>query len=168
MSGGSVGLKRGNVGITDSASYDGADPEYGAGRDTKARLTLSNGLTIWDIAGNVWEWTNNSITCAGANCTTSEMPYDATPASEWVEFTALAGYGSLTYNDIRPSNSAWNSTYGMGQIYTDADAAYPSGNVHAFVRGGGWFNGANAGAFTLALDGAPADSGAAVGFRCAQ
>jgi len=25
-------------------------------------LTLSNGQYIWDIPGNVWEWTNDTIT----------------------------------------------------------------------------------------------------------
>lgn len=55
------GLKRGNVGITDSASYDGADPEQGMGRNSKAKHVLSNGAEIWDLSGNVWEWTSDTI-----------------------------------------------------------------------------------------------------------
>ncbi len=161
-------LYRGNNGTADACGYNGSDPEYGAGRDVKASLALSNGQTIWDIAGNVWEWTNNTISCAGANCTAREMPYDASPASEWVEFTALARYGSLSYSAIRPSNSTWNSTYGMGKIYTDVDAASPSGNIHAFYRGGNWSNGADAGVFALALSFAPSNSVTSIGFRCVR
>ncbi|MDF1498795.1 MAG: SUMF1/EgtB/PvdO family nonheme iron enzyme, partial [Patescibacteria group bacterium] len=162
------GLKRGNVGIIDSASYNGSDPEFGTGRDTKAKFTLSNGETIWDFSGNVWEWTNDTIACAGANCTTGEMPYDATPASEWIEFTAINTYGQLSYDKIRPSNSSWNANYGSGRLYTDADAAYPSGNTHAFLRGGNWYDGAGAGAFMLTLSDAPSYSYTSVGFRCVR
>jgi formylglycine-generating enzyme required for sulfatase activity len=169
--GGAVGsgmLKRGNVGITDSASYNGSDPEFGTGRDTKAQLVLSNGETIWDLSGNVWEWTNDVISCAGAACTVAEMPFDSTPASEWIEFTAINTYGQLSYDKIRPSNSAWNSNYGSGRLYTDADAASPSGNVHAFLRGGNWADGATAGAFTLSLGSAPGNSNTSFGFRCVR
>ncbi|MDD3006938.1 MAG: SUMF1/EgtB/PvdO family nonheme iron enzyme [Candidatus Pacebacteria bacterium] len=169
--GGAVGsemLKRGNVGIPDDGSYDGSDPEFGTGRDTKAQLVLSNGETIWDLSGNVWEWTNDVISCAGAACTVAEMPFDSTPASEWIEFTAINTYGQLSYDKIRPSNSAWNSNYGSGRLYTDADAASPSGNVHAFVRGGYWGSGADAGAFTLNLSNAAGNSSTYVGFRCVR
>lgn len=38
----------------------------------------------------------------------------------------------------------------------------------AFLRGGNWNNGANAGAFTLNLNNAPANSDTNIGFRCAR
>ncbi|MCK5630733.1 MAG: SUMF1/EgtB/PvdO family nonheme iron enzyme, partial [Nanoarchaeota archaeon] len=160
------GLYRGNVGITDSASYDGLNPEYGTGRNSKAELALSNGATIWDLSGNVWEWTNDTIACAGEECTIDEMPYGIIPASGWIEFTAINTYGSLSYDEIRPSNSNWNAGYGVGRLYTDYDAAYPSGNIHAFRRGGDWHHGAHVGVFTLFLYNAPSGSYTSVGFRC--
>lgn len=162
------GLKRGNVGIVDSASYNGADPEYGATRDTKAQLVLSNGETIWDFSGNVWEWTNSTISCAGANCTIAEMPFDATPTSEYIEFTAINTYGQLSYDKIRPSNSSWNANYGMGRLYTDADAASQSENVHAFLRGGTWDQGVYAGVFSLYLNYAASHANTYIGFRCVR
>ncbi len=55
------GLKRGNVGLLDSVGYDGTDPEYGTGRDEKAKLVLSNGNEVWDLSGNVWHWTAGTI-----------------------------------------------------------------------------------------------------------
>jgi len=166
--GGVVGsgiLKRGNVGLTDVGSYDGGDPETGI-LDSKAILKLSNGNEIYHFSGNVWEWTNDVISCAGANPTIAEMPFDSTPASEWIEFTAVATYGKLSYNKIRPSNSLWNSNYGMGRLYTDADFASPSGNIHTLRRGGRWGNGVDAGAYTLYLGDAPSSSDTSIGFRC--
>ncbi|MEA3514679.1 MAG: SUMF1/EgtB/PvdO family nonheme iron enzyme [Nanoarchaeota archaeon] len=165
---GSGGLYRGNVGNLDSVGYDGDDPESGTGRDTKAELALSNGGTIWDLSGNVWEWTDDTIVCAGASCTTEEMPYDSNPDSEWIEFTAINTYGLLSYDEIRPSNSNWNADYGVGRLYTDDNAANPTGNVHAFLRGGGSDAGANAGAFALLLSDAPSASDRKIGFRCVQ
>ena len=170
-SGGSVGsggMYRGNVGLDDALGYDGSDPEYGTGRNSKASLTLSNGQVIWDLSGNVWEWTNNTIACGAAQCTTDEMPYDATPASEWIEFNTINTYGQLSYDQIRPSNPAWISTQGMGKLYTDYDVASPSGNTHAFRRGGYWGNTTIAGAFALHLGDAPAGSFTQVGFRCVR
>lgn len=38
----------------------------------------------------------------------------------------------------------------------------------AFLRGGNWNNGANAGAFTLNLNNSPANSNENIGFRCAR
>ena len=38
----------------------------------------------------------------------------------------------------------------------------------AFIRGGNWDNGANAGAFTLNLNNAPENSNTNIGFRCAS
>jgi len=59
---GSGMIKRGNVGLDDVGSYNGANPEYGIDRNTKAELTLSNGETIWDISGNVYEWIDDTCT----------------------------------------------------------------------------------------------------------
>jgi len=162
------GLFRGNVGILDSASYNGSDPEYGTGRNVKAKLVLSNGEEIWDLSGNVWEWVNQVIACAGAQCTVDEMPYDATPGSEWVEFTAINSYGELDYDKIRPAGNGLNADYGVGQIYTDSNAASLSGNTHAFLRGGDWGDGAGAGVFTLILNNAPSYTHTLFGFRCAR
>lgn len=104
----------------------------------KRTLALSNEAEIWDIPGNLWEWTNDTIECAAANCTSDEMPYGSSPASEWVEYASgatgwsgdvLSTYGSLTWDDMGPSDNSWNSDYGIGRLYTDADAAYPSGSA---------------------------------------
>ena len=112
------GLKRGNVGNLDSVGYNGTDPEYGTGRDTKAKLTLSNGTEIWDMSGNVWNWTND-IQSSAINTTAGWVEWD----SANIAAGALALYG--------PSSASYLSTYGMGQVYGGA-------LNNAFLRGGYW------------------------------
>jgi len=140
---------------------------------------LSNGEVIWDIAGNVWEWTDDYIisttTASHLEATRSEMPL---PASEsWIEYTAVENYKGLSY--IRPQSHLWTSANGIGQIYTDSDCAYSSveandtcgvgdHNYHAFLRGGDWNDTLYAGVFALYLNGAPSHVDANFGFRCAR
>jgi len=164
-SGGSVGsgcLFRGNVGgSNDSCGYNGADPEKGINRNSKAKLILSNGSEIWDISGNVWEHVQKDINDTLVN----NPPTDGGAAGwRWIEHTAITGYGGLSYNEIRPSNSSWNSTQGMGRVYT-YNGYYAS---RVLLRGGSLGDGGGTGAFTLHL---PWDTGSqnySVGFRCAR
>lgn len=154
------GLKRGNVGNLDSVGYDGTDPEYGTGRNAKAQLTLSNGESIWDLSGNVWEWTNDTITGANQPDVTGQTGFN------WREFTALTSYGSLTYDAYRPLGSTYDATYGVGRIYHSSDSAVAT--VYAFRRGGDWGDTSYAGAFAAHLNGTPGNAGVDIGFRCAS
>ena len=163
-SGGSVGsgcLFRGNVGTNDSCGYNGADPEKGINRNPKAKLILSNGSEIWDIAGNVWEHVQKDSNDTLVN----NLPTDGGAAGwRWIQHTAITGYGDFSYDEIRPSNSSWNFTQGMGRVYT-YNGAY---GFRVLLRGGVWFNGSDAGAFTLNLNWDTGDHSNHVGFRCAR
>lgn len=168
-SSGSVGsgcLFRGNNGTADSCGYNGADPEQGGGRDAKAKLSLSNGATIWDFAGNVWE----HVLRDASDTLTSDADHPDTASGSgsfaWREFTALTGYGALSYDMIRPSNASWDADQGMGRIYTCDQCG--GGTNRVFVRGGSWGNGASAGAFPLYLRWTPSNQSQTVGFRCAR
>ena len=144
-SSGTVGtgcLFRGNVGTNDACGYNGSDPEKGDDRNAKAKFTLSNNKEIWDIAGNVWEHVMNT----SADTLIRYEPSDGGAVGwAWKEHTALTSYGDLSYNAIRPSNTSWDATYGMGRVYTyNGDTG---GASYVLLRGGGWDDGDLSGAF---------------------
>jgi formylglycine-generating enzyme required for sulfatase activity len=147
---GNGALFRGNS--NSAASLDGSDPLTGINTRT---LNLSNGAVIWDLAGNVWQWTDNTI--LGQNKPESGN------ASAYVEWTAISDFGTLSYNLTRPLGSTYNSVQGVGQYYMGPRT---NNTEYAFLRGGGWTNSTAAGAFTLNLNGVPANQGTTIGFRC--
>lgn len=163
-SGGTVGngcIARGNNGTNDACGYDGTDPEFGSGRNSKASLMLTNGQVIWDLAGNVWEWTS------GQN--SGGAPGVAGAGSASREWTACTSHGSLPIDPFPSTtnitgSSGWTSaTNGIGTALTNADATALTG-LH---RGGDWIS-SGAGVLTLAIDVAPTYSGSNVGFRVAR
>ena len=150
-------------GTPNSAVVAGADNNPYSGTpntspDKERRIyTLSNGTVIWDFAGNVWEWTNDTITGANQPTVTAAPGFGS-----WRQFTELTNNGSLNYNDYRPSNSVWDILYNMGQIWSDGT---PGNNtVYGFQRGGGW-NGP-AGMYSLTLGSTPSSILSITGFRC--
>jgi formylglycine-generating enzyme required for sulfatase activity len=155
-----------------AASSDDNDGYYGTGNvapsNQRRTLTLTNDEVIWDFAGNLMERTSNIISCAAANCTGAEMIYDSTPAEEPIQFTAISTYGILSYDLVRPSNSSWTSTQGMGRVWTDSDAAYPSGNTHSILRGGTWMSTNSAGIYAMELGHGSNSTSPYIGFRCAR
>jgi formylglycine-generating enzyme required for sulfatase activity len=159
------GLKRGNGGLSDSATYIGGAKLSGTSRDSKSLLNLSNEEGIWDFSGNAWEWTNETIDCSGGYPCTN-MPYDSTPEPEWPEFVDLNTYGKFTYDLIRPSNATWNSDYGVGKLYTDNDAAQDGGNIHAVSRGGRYEDEIITGIYAFYTRHGISTTNLDVGFRC--
>ena len=164
---GSTDADKGYYGTGNQWSASG----YGAGGSNKSQLrtfVLPTGATIWDMAGNVWQWTDATIWSASgvgaASSTVSEMPDAGTwTASNWYQYTAITNYKSLGY--ARPDITTWSSTNGIGQIYLQADT---SGQYRAFIRGGDWGSGAYGGVFTLLLSFAPGSSDTSLGFRCSR
>lgn len=100
-----------------------ANNTSGTAGNQKRVLTLSNGAYIWDIPGNVWEWTNDTIQG-------KDQPTNATPGFAWREFTALTSYGTLTYDKVRPLASSYDATHGVGRIYSDGTVSNTT--VYAF------------------------------------
>ena len=119
--------------------------------------SLSNGETIWDISGNVWEWTSDTIQG-------KDQPTGTTPGFNWRQWTAITNYGTLSYDLTRPSNTSWNSSQNMGQIYSDGTSTNTT--TFAFRRGGNWADTSSAGVFTLRLGNAPSATLGFIGFRC--
>jgi len=154
------GMFRGNVGETTSVGYNGADPEYGIDRDSKAKLILSNGSEIWDMSGNTWSWNSDTITAVDQPDVAGQTGF------AWREYTALTGYGSLSYDLLRPAGTSYNADYGVGRIYHYSESA--SATEYAFLRGGSWYNTSYAGAFALRLKFDTSSQYSTVGFRCAS
>jgi formylglycine-generating enzyme required for sulfatase activity len=142
---------------------------YNSGREQLRTHVLSNGEVIWDFSGNVWEWTDDTITN-----THMVEPSASAGTSQWRGyFSDESGYGYLAnaqgFNIIPNISTSYTGTsYGIGRIYIDEDNASDGGNIHAFLRGGYWYDGADAGVFTLNLNDAPTCTGAHGGFRCAR
>ncbi|MDC1175291.1 fibronectin type III domain-containing protein [Bacteriovoracaceae bacterium] len=164
---GSGCLKRGNVGGANGCTggdsgYNGANPESGTGRNALASLTLDNGEVIWDLSGNVWEWTD--WTLGGALSTSmsqgNKPSEGGTPTASWKEFTVIDTFSALVpAESILPDDPSFNASHGMGRYYAGTSGG-------AALRGGGWDFGTNAGAFALGLDSFSRFSNTHIGFRC--
>ena len=136
------------------ASTDDNDGYFGTGNTSpsidRRTHTLSNGEIVWDLGGNVSEWTSDTI-----------MGVDQPTGGS--EFTAMTGYGTLSYDLTRPSNLIWNSSNNMGQLISDGTS---TNTTFAFLRGGYWDDSAFAGVFTLNLVTTPSRASTVIGFRC--
>ncbi len=152
-------LNRGNS--DSSAAMNGTNPLSGINKRTH---TLSNGQVIWDFAGNVWEWVDETKT-------TAELP---SYAETWREFNSITYNTYVPYTEIGPGGTYTTpSSNGLGRIYTDNNASWSNNtpydnNIHAFLRGGYWDNGAIAGVFALNLFHSPTSLNTTLGFRCAR
>lgn len=132
----------------------------GTAGNQKRVFTLSNGSYIWDIPGNVWEWNSDTITEANQPDVSGQSGFN------WREFTALTGYGTLSYDLVRPLSTSYDATYGVGRIYHNSGSV--AATTYGFLRGAYWAGPSYAGAFALVLDGAPSFRGTYFGFRCAS
>jgi prepilin-type N-terminal cleavage/methylation domain-containing protein len=133
-------------------------------------LTLANGEVIWDLVGNVWE---HVMRTPADIQTTIDLPACTDGIAAW----GYCQYGSSTtpyiagwtadvsQSYVGPSNTSWNSSQGVGQIYTYKDGTDQWTNI--FLRGGDWSDGSGAGAFVLQTFWS-GPGAFLVGFRCAK
>ena len=153
------GLKRGNVGITDSASYIGATPEFGTSRDVKTKLVFSSGGEIWDWSGNVWEWIYGAG-ADGTQGTPSGVTFDTGGYYEW-NSTASPDL-SQERPVLGPLNNSWTGAYGVGRYIGGV-------TTNAVCRGGSWYAGDSAnGVFAFNASRAPSVVDNSIGFRCSR
>jgi prepilin-type N-terminal cleavage/methylation domain-containing protein len=142
---------------TDNDGYFGTgDPSSSNQRRT---LALSNGEVIWDLAGNVWEWTSGTFT--------GTFP---TPADSWVEWNNSSLVMNSLSSTLKPSygESAavanWTGFYnGIGELSTGSGTG-----TRGLGRGGRWSNNGGSGVFSLDLTDFPSDIYPGTGFRVAR
>lgn len=151
-----------NALAADTNDANGYYGETNAGGNQRRTLTLSNGQVIWDLAGNVWEWT------AGTS-TTGQPGISGETGYAWKEWPNVTAPGTLSPNPSPAGTnltgaSSWNSTNGIGQLYSYSGETA----VRGFLRGGNWNYGGGAGVLTLNLGNAPSATITAVGFRVSR
>lgn len=122
----------------------------------KRGLKLSNNEIIWDFAGNVQEWTRDSI---GEN----KMPeFDI----GWIEYNQINDNDFIgEIQHIRPLEGNWGSQKGIGKLYVP-DIMHDAS--HGFVRGGAWDFREKSGIFALNLGYASGHKSDKIGFRCVK
>lgn len=176
-SGGTIGsgyLPRGNS--SSSSAKDGFDELSGT---TKRTLILSNGEIVWDLAGNVYDWVDKNINVSVAG---NLSHYDDGLGNKypigsfnWIEYsTGVSGYldkyltnkGLFEHKDLYLLNSNYNTTHGIGRMYTQADYVHLT-IPRAVARGGYWNGGASAGVLGMYLSYSPSSTSYYIGFRCA-
>lgn len=143
--------------------------ETNTGGNQRRTLTLSNGNVVWDFAGNVWQHVKRSVLNVGDLTTTMALPSCTGGGASWnwCQFSSISGWTSDVAQSISgPSNTGWNSTQGVGQVYTYGTGGNQATTV--FIRGGSWGDGAIAGPFALYLNWGTGYTGYNVGFRCAR
>ena len=122
-------------------------------------LTLTNGEVIWDLAGNVWEWTTYTINA-------QDEPNDGTLPSatgEWIEYSAITDLGTMKYNDLfLLTSNDYNADNGIGRVYSDAGDT----GARALFFGGVWSDGTTAGLMALTLAYASSSTSTNLGLRC--
>ncbi len=145
----------------DTDGYNGTGNSSG---NQKRTLTLTNGQVIWDLSGNVYEWTNATIAGNAQPGLSGEVAY---AWKQWNNGSLLMN--GLPYNSQPASTgiagvTGWSSTQGIGQLYSD----YGETGTHAFLRGGNWINNSNAGVLYLILFNSAGSTSTSVGFRVSR
>jgi hypothetical protein len=154
-------LFMGNVGSEyNLCSYNSGDTEKGTGRDARAKLVLSNSSEIWDISGNIWEWTNTPCNSYGSY-------YPGPGGGDFYEWNRYPPDPSPDLTDARSfagpdsSHCCTDTNHGMGGYYGCSD---PAAQI---IRGGGFQDEGGSGLFALNSK-ADHEELYDVGFRCVR
>ncbi|HOI44004.1 MAG TPA: SUMF1/EgtB/PvdO family nonheme iron enzyme, partial [Candidatus Aminicenantes bacterium] len=117
---------------------------------TGTAVNCKSSVGAMDMIGNLWEWTNNVLSCDGAACT-----YQGITLSSQNYITSINNEGiPLTTGS---ASTAFNYDY----FWTNVTAS-----TYAFLRGAGRSDAEKAGRFSLSVNNSPSDAYYNCGFRC--
>jgi len=148
--------------VADASDANGYSGETNQGGNQRRTLALTNGQVIWDLAGNVLEWTSGTST-------TGQPGVAGNAYVSWIEWPNVTTPGTLSPN-VFPSGtgisgaSSWNSGNGIGQLLSNPAEM----GLHGFLRGGAWGDGGVVGVLMLRLDYTPSNTNAWFGFRVSR
>jgi len=169
-----------NPGSALAASFDDNDNLFGmtggtgttVGSNSSRVLYLTSGDAIWDLSGNVYEWTQQAF--GTPTLTTVDIGVSGDSTFVWREWTL----GSLNLGNLltasRPGTLAsidglsgitgWSADQGIGLIF----ANHADTSASAFRRGGNWHPDSNPGVLSLNLSNTASFSNSYIGFRVAR
>jgi hypothetical protein len=167
-------LSRGHSDNNPGGACDAALPnvqtncgESGDSFDQTRTFQISNGESVWDMSGNVWEWIDWNIAPADK----AYLASDNQPINGYIEFTSLIASGvRIDSSDPMatwtwsPLNTSLTNAKNIGRYYAGDNT---SGG--AALRGGRHATaGTESGLFTLHLGSGTGGRGSSVsyGFRC--
>jgi hypothetical protein len=150
-------------------------------------VPLNHAVVIWDVAGNVWEWTRGLVAArieVSASGTQPGGDRFLGGAAQWAEFNSDEVRASSMPDWWKPvlphfENQVLDSTAGAGTYYDGTSATGAAFNAGSSFgsdfasvrRGGHWSNSGlqqNSGVATTILESGPDDRRAGVGFRAVE
>jgi hypothetical protein len=122
-----------------------------SGWQERRRFVTSNGRSIWDFGGNVWNWVSDNYSTLGMNPDIS---------ADWGEYSNTTNFpvSGVHRLNFAPTGS-FNSSQNTGQLY--------GGSAGAVYRGGSWSYTSVVGLFSAILFSGPTHTSSNLGFRCA-
>jgi hypothetical protein len=137
---------------TDETASSSQDIAYAYATSSDIVFTLSNGNQVYNLAGGLAEWTDNTLT-------RSSLPVVASGESEtsWYEYYQVTDYQGMNFN---PPYYYTHSDNGIGRVHTGTATSTPD-VLRGFVRGASAL-------YDLDLSYSPATATSGVGFRCAR